>query len=85
ILPAMLAAKSGHIFNICSIASLQAYANGGSYSISKFALYGFSKNLREELKPKGIKVTAVMPGATMSSSWDGFEIDPKRIMETNDI
>ncbi|WP_204306522.1 hypothetical protein, partial [Escherichia coli] len=32
-----------------------------------------------------IKVTAVMPGATMSSSWDGFEIDPKRIMEANDI
>jgi len=33
----------GHIFNMCSIASLQAYNNGGSYSISKFALAGFSK------------------------------------------
>ena len=85
ILPAMLAAKAGHIFNICSIASLQAYANGGSYSISKFALLGFSKNLREELKPKGIKVTAVMPGATMSNSWSGSNIDPKRIMEAKDI
>lgn len=85
ILPAMLAAKAGHIFNICSIASLQAYANGGSYSISKFALLGFSKNLREELKPKGIKVTAVMPGATMSDSWSGSNIDPQRIMEANDI
>lgn len=81
----MLAAKAGHIFNICSIASLQAYANGGSYSISKFALLGFSKNLREELKPKGIKVTAVMPGATMSNSWSGSNIDPKRIMEAKDI
>ena len=85
ILPAMLAAKAGHIFNMCSIASLQAYANGGSYSISKFALLGFSKNLREELKPKGIKVTAVMPGATMSNSWSGSNIDPKRIMEAKDI
>ena len=85
LLPAMIQAQSGHIFNICSIASLNAYANGGSYSISKFALLGFSKNLREELKPQGIKVTAVCPGATLSSSWDGFEIDPKRIMETADV
>jgi short-subunit dehydrogenase len=85
LLPAMMAQKSGHIFNICSIASLNAYANGGSYSISKFALLGFSKNLREEMKPHGIKVTAVMPGATLSASWDGFNIDPKRIMEVEDV
>jgi len=81
----MMEQKSGHIFNMCSIASLHAYANGGSYSISKFALLGFSKNLREEMKPHGVKVTAVMPGATMSESWAGAEIDPKRIMEANDV
>ncbi len=85
LLPTMMAQKSGHIFNICSVASLHAYANGGSYSISKFALLGFSKNLREEMKPHGIKVTAVMPGATLSASWDGFNIDPKRIMEVEDV
>jgi short-subunit dehydrogenase len=61
VLPAMMEAKSGHIFNMCSIASLAAYKNGGSYSISKFALLGFSKNLREELKSYNIKVTAVIP------------------------
>ena len=85
VLPSMITAKAGHIFNICSIASLHAYHNGGSYSISKFALLGFSKNLREEMKPHGVKVTAVCPGATMSASWDGFEIDPKRIMEADDV
>jgi short-subunit dehydrogenase len=85
VVPAMISAKHGHIFNICSIASLHAYNNGGSYSISKFALLGFSKNLREELKPHGIKVTAVCPGATMSASWDGFEVDTQRIMEAEDI
>jgi len=85
LLPSMIEKAHGHIFNICSIASLNAYANGGSYSISKFALLGFSKNLREELKPKGIKVTAVYPGATLSSSWDGFDIDPNRIMEVEDV
>lgn len=85
LLPAMMEAKKGHIFNICSIASLQAYANGGAYSISKFALLGFSKNLREEMKSYGIKVTAVLPGATMTASWQGSGIDPNRIMEANDV
>jgi NADP-dependent 3-hydroxy acid dehydrogenase YdfG len=84
-MPALLAQKSGHIFNICSIAGTQPYANGGSYSISKYAMVGFSKNLREEMKPHGIKVTTVNPGATMSDSWAGADIDPKRIMEASDI
>ena len=85
LLPSMLTRKSGHIFNICSIASLDAYEHGGAYSISKFALLGFSKNLRLELKDKGIKVTAVFPGAVFTNSWAGFGVDPKRIMESSDI
>lgn len=87
LLPAMLQSQQAgmHIFNICSIASLQAYENGGSYSISKFALLGFSKNLREELKTKNIKVTAVMPGAAYTNSWAGSGVDAKRIMEADDV
>ena len=87
LLPAMMKDHSAarHIFNICSIASLDAYPNGGAYSISKFALAGFSKNLREELKPHGIKVTAVYPGAVMTDSWQGFDNSQGRIMEANDI
>jgi short-subunit dehydrogenase len=85
VLPSMIKRKSGHIFNMCSIASLNAYPNGGAYSISKFALHGFSKNLREELKPHHIKVTAVFPGAAYTDSWSGSGIDPKRIMEAGDI
>lgn len=81
----MIKQSQGHIFNMCSIASLQAYANGGAYSISKFALAGFSKNLREELKLYSIKVTAVYPGAVYTDSWSGSGVDPKRIMEANDI
>lgn len=85
LLPKMMEKKSGHIFNICSIASLQAYRNGGAYSISKYALAGFSRNLREEMKPHGIKVTAVYPGASWTDSWAGSGIDPKRMMEAKDI
>jgi short-subunit dehydrogenase len=85
LLPNMMKEKRGHIFNICSIAALKAYENGGSYSISKFALAGFSKNLREEMKPYGIKVTAVYPGATYTDSWAASGADAKRLMEANDI
>lgn len=70
---------------MCSIASLKAYNNGGAYSISKFALLGFSKNLREEMMPHNIKVTAVMPGAAYTDSWAASGIDPQRIMEAGDI
>ncbi|MFM7358434.1 MAG: SDR family oxidoreductase [Sediminibacterium sp.] len=85
LLPAMKAAGTGHIFNICSIASLKAYPHGGSYGISKYALAGFSANLREELKTEGIKVTGVFPGATMSPSWEGSGVSPDRIMQADDI
>lgn len=85
ILPVMMAKKCGHIFNMCSIASLRAYPHGGAYSISKYALLGFTENLREELRPFTIKVTAVCPGATYTPSWENSNIEPGRIMETKDI
>ena len=85
LLPAMMEQRQGSIFNICSIASLQAYSNGGSYSISKFALMGFSKNLREELKPYNIKVAAVYPGAVLTDSWGNYDNSNHRIMEATDI
>lgn len=85
LLPTMVARKRGYIFNLCSAASIRAYTNGGSYSISKFALLGFSKNLREELKETGIKVTSILPGATWSDSWAGFEAPESRLMQARDI
>jgi short-subunit dehydrogenase len=85
LLPLMMEKKKGHIFNMCSIASLRAYQHGGSYSISKFALLGFSKNLREEMQQYGIKVTAVLPGAVYTDSWSGSNVSPQRIMKSEDV
>ncbi len=85
LIPNMMEQKNGHVFNMCSVASLIAYPNGGSYSISKFALLGFSKVLREEMKDKGIKVTSIMPGATWSNSWAGVELPEDRLMQAKDI
>ncbi|HSF45543.1 MAG TPA: SDR family oxidoreductase [Chitinophagaceae bacterium] len=84
LLPRMMEQKTGHIFNIVSIAALQAYPAGGSYSVSKYALEGFSKNLREEMKPYGIKVTSVHPGAVFTNAWEGF-VERERIMEIKDV
>jgi short-subunit dehydrogenase len=85
IVPAMIEKKSGHIFNMSSIAGLKAYPNGGSYSISKFAMRGFSINLRDELKPYNIKVTTVFPGAAYTDSWAMSGLERKRFMEASDI
>jgi short-subunit dehydrogenase len=85
LLPSMMERKSGHILNMCSIAAFAAYDNGGSYSISKFALSGFSKNLREEMKPFGIKVTGIYPGAIYTDSWSASGVEPGRIMKASDI
>jgi short-subunit dehydrogenase len=84
-LPGMKERKAGHIFNMCSVASLRAYPNGGAYSITKYALLGFSDNLRYELKDEGIKVTAISPGAVWSNSWSGSGVPPERIMKAEDI
>lgn len=85
LIPRMIEQKRGTIINICSIASFTSYPNGGSYTISKFAMLGFSKVLREELKPYGIKVTAIMPGATWSASWDGADFPDERLMPPEDV
>lgn len=81
----MMARRQGHIFMMCSTASLVAYTNGGSYCISKFALLGMSRVLREELKPHGVKVTAILPGATLTASWAGTDLPEERFMKPQDV
>jgi short-subunit dehydrogenase len=81
----MIDRKSGHIFNICSTASKIPYINGGSYCVSKFALYGMSKVLREEMKTHNVKVTSVLPGATLTASWEGTDIPAERFMPPEDV
>jgi len=85
LIPQLKKQQQGLIVNMSSVAGIQAYPQGGSYSISKFALTGFSKNLRGELREDGIKVSTVYPGATFSASWEGSDVEEDRIMEANDI
>lgn len=85
LISALKKSGKGQIFNMCSIASFMAYPNGGSYSITKFALLGFSKVLRAELLGQNVKVTAVMPGATWSASWEGAPFPEERLMPAEEI
>lgn len=81
----MKANRSGHIFNMCSTASIIPYVNGGSYCISKFGLLGMTKVLREEMKEYDVKVTAIIPGATLTASWEGADLPPERFMKPEDV
>lgn len=83
--PGMAKQGSGHIFNICSTASTMPYMNGSTYCISKFAMLGMSKVLREELKEQNVRVTSVMPGPTYTASWEGADIPEERFMPASDI
>lgn len=85
IIDSMKNKKGAYIFNICSTASIMPYINGGSYCISKHAMLGFSKVLREELKEIGIRVSAVLPGATYTSSWEEADLPESRFIKSSDI
>jgi short-subunit dehydrogenase len=85
ILPVMMPHKQGYVFNLCSTASVVPYVNGGSYCISKHALLGFSKVLRQELMSFGIGVSAIMPGATLTDSWGGTDFPESRFIKPSNI
>ena len=84
LLPAMYN-RNAYIFNICSTASIMPYINGGSYCISKHALLGFSRVLRKELTGKGVSVSAILPGATKTESWDGTDLPDSRFIKPSSI
>jgi short-subunit dehydrogenase len=85
LLPKIQINREGYIFNMCSTASFVPYTNGGSYCISKFGLLGLTKVLREELKTKEIAVSAVMPGATLTASWEGTNLPDSRFMDSKEV
>ncbi len=84
-LPGMLERGRGDVFNMCSIAGLNAYPGGTGYCAAKFGAVGLTRVLREELKDKGIRVTAVSPGPTWTPSWEGAGVAEERMMPAGDV
>lgn len=81
----MAAQRDGHIFTICSVASLTPIASAGTYSVTKYALLGLTKVMRQEMMPHGVKVTAVIPGSTLTNSWKGTTISKDKFILPEDI
>ncbi len=84
-LEAMIARGSGTIFFMGSVASLKAYPGGATYCTAKHGLLGLARSVREETREKGIRVTVLLPGATLTPSWDGADIPEERFMPASDI
>ena len=77
--------RRGHIFNISSIASREPVSEAGMYTVTKFAVRGLTYVLREELRRHNVKVTEIIPGSTLTSSWEGTDIPADRFILPEDI
>lgn len=76
---------SGHIFNICSVASKETVENAGSYSVTKTAMLSLNHVLRQALARYNVKVTAILPGSTLTASWEGTAISPDKFVKPEDV
>jgi NAD(P)-dependent dehydrogenase (short-subunit alcohol dehydrogenase family) len=71
VIESMVRRRSGHIINVISVAAQKTYTKSSAYSASKAGVLALTNVLREEVRPFGIKVTAVLPGATETQMWNG--------------
>jgi len=62
-IPLMRARGGGYIFNISSLAGVNAFAGGTAYNASKFGLNGFSEAMMQDVRYDGIRVSYIMPGS----------------------
>ncbi|MGH9450043.1 MAG: SDR family oxidoreductase [Terriglobia bacterium] len=63
VIPLMRQQGSGYIFNISSLAGVNAFPGGSAYNASKFGLNGFSEAMMQEIRYDGIRVSYIMPGS----------------------
>lgn len=86
VLPYMRQRRSGHIVNITSMGGFITMPGLGFYHGSKFALEGISESLAKEVRPFGIRVTAVEPGA-MRTDWAGRSMmrAPRTIADYDEV
>lgn len=81
----MREARKGTIINICSVASKETIVDAGSYCVTKAALLSLNHLMREELREYDVKVTAILPGSTLTYSWEGTHISPDKFVQPTDV
>jgi len=84
-LPLLREQPQSLIVNICSVASYDGLGNAVGYSMSKHAILGYSRSLRDFLRGTNVAVTALSPGSTWSTSWEGSSADPEKTIDSVDI
>jgi NAD(P)-dependent dehydrogenase (short-subunit alcohol dehydrogenase family) len=87
VVPYMKERKGGHIVNVASTASRRAWPNASAYHSTKWGLLGLSHAMHAELRPHGIKVSAVMPGGMKTPFLlDRFpDIDPNVLQDPMNV
>lgn len=87
LVPPMLAAGSGDIVNIGSVAAHQGFENSTAYCASKHGLLGFSRALALEVRKKGLRVITVSPGSVNTPLWDttGWSPDRSKMLQAGDV
>jgi 3-oxoacyl-[acyl-carrier protein] reductase len=88
VLPQMIERKSGDIVNISSTAGKTGAAITSAYSASKFAVFGLSESLMQEVRKHNIRVTALAPSTVVTDlaySADLIKGDPERVMHPEDF
>lgn len=82
---ASVMSSGSHILNMASVASRKLFLGKPSYSISKHAQATMVEAFRHEFRPRGIRVTSIMPGPTWSASWEGVSFPESRLLNAHHI
>lgn len=85
LLPAMLERGEGHLITVGSVAASDFPEQMAAYTVSKYALHGWHYALAKELGDRPIKLTLIMPGATLTAAWDGYDYNPKSILAPEQV
>lgn len=85
LLPAMISRGEGGLVTIGSVATTDFPEGMGAYTVSKYALEGWHKALVNELSGTGLTTSLIVPGATLTASWDGQDYDPSRILSPDQV
>lgn len=83
--PGMISRRSGHIINIASLAGKNAFVGGGVYCASKWGLLGLTGCMAEDLRPFGIRVSAVCPGSVATDFSPPSKKDPRKMLQPEDV
>jgi len=84
--PLMIAARSGHIINVSSLAGKNPLPEGAAYSASKWGLNGLTYSVAEELRQYNVRVSVIAPGSVNTHFGGGGSTkDPTRMIQPDDV